>query len=563
VLIKDDPGWAIKERMELYNVPGVSVAVFQNYELQWAKGYGVRDTATGEPVDDKTLFVAGSISKPVAAMGALRLVQEGKMELDRDINLYLKSWKLPENELTRKEKVTLRRLLSHSGGTTVHGFRGYAPGEDVPTLVQILDGQEPANSPAIRVDVVPGSQWRYSGGGTTIVQQAMIDIEGKDFPSVMKEKVLDAIGMSSSSYEQTFTPERLLLAASGHTTGGASVEGKRYLYPEMAAAGLWTTPSDLCRFAIEVQLSAQGKSNNVLAKQMTRLMVTPQIHIGENQNMALGLFLDKSDQYFQHGGGEVGFVCLLYASNGTGYGAAVMTNSDQPGQLISEIIRSIAKEYAWEDYLPEEHEIIALEGAELEPLQGRYRMGSDAVLSLKLVDDRLMGTELGLSTFEMLPASDGEFIRRDRDVTYLFSKFEEGEAQQITIRQGREEQDADRMSPEVRTPLEYLLEGEFDRGLEAYKALRQADSTDRAASEARINQLGYRFLGAGNIEGAIEIFRANVALYPEAFNVYDSLAEAYMLRGDKELAIENYEKSIELNPDNTNGIQMLEKLKNE
>jgi len=563
VLIKGEKPWSIAERMEAYQVPGVSIAVFKDNTIQWAKGYGVKDVETNEPVDSATLFIAGSVSKPVAAMGALRLVQEGKLDLDPDINRFLKSWKLPENEFTTKEKVTLRRLLSHSGGTTVHGFRGYAPGEGLPSLVQILDGETPANSAPIRVDIVPGSQWRYSGGGTTIVQQAMIDVSGTDFTALMKRLVLDPLAMKSSSYAQDLTPERLALAAAGHTAGAAPVEGKRYRYPEMAAAGLWTTPSDLARFAIEVGLSAQGKSNKVLKPELSRLMVSPQIAIRQGQNMALGLFLDRMDRYFQHGGADIGFVCGLYASTEGGYGAAIMTNSDSPGQLIDEILRAIAKEYGWEGYLPAEREVIALDPEELEILQGRYRLGSDDVLTLSVMNGRLLGSALAQSTFELLAASEGLFIRRDAEVSYVFSKFEGGIPQQVTVRSGGEERHANRMAEDEFVPLELVIRGDYELGLEAYKELRKADSADVAASEAQINAAGYRLMRTGNVERAIDVFRANVELYPASFNVYDSLGEAYMTRGDKELAIENYEKSIRLNPANANGIQMLEKLRKE
>jgi CubicO group peptidase (beta-lactamase class C family) len=561
VLAKGVPGWTLKERMEAYQVPGVSIAVFKDFKIDWAKGYGLKDVATGEPVDAKTLFIAGSVSKPVAAMGALRLVQEGKIALDTNINRFLKSWKVPDNEFTKTQKVTLRRLLSHSAGTTVHGFRGYAPGEEVPSLVQILDGVPPANSAPIRVDAVPGSRWLYSGGGTTIVQQAMIDIEGKDFPAIMKRTVLDPLGMSSSSYEQTLTPERLAHAAAGHSAGGAPVPGKRYIYPEMAAAGLWTTPTDLAKFAIEIEHSAQGKSNKVLNKDMSRLMVTPQIAISDGQNMALGLFLDNNDRYFEHVGVDEGFICRLYASKEGGYGAAVMTNSDSPGQLIREIMRSIAKEYGWEDYLPKEHELIALDAAELGALQGRYRLGSDGLLSLRVIAGRLMCSEVGASDFELLATSEGVFIRRDRDVTYFFSKFEQGVPQQITVREGKTERDAERVESGEKVPLEYLLEKDFDRALEAYRAVREADSTDPAVSEGRLNRLGYYFLRSGSLETAVDVFRVNVALHPASFDVYDSLGEAYAAQGQKELAIKNYEKSVELNPQNANGIHRLEKLR--
>lgn len=173
VLIKGEPGWTIQERMKFYKVPGVSVAVIQDFKIQWAKGYGLKDTETNEQVTVDTLFQAGSISKPVAAMAALKKVEQGKISLDADINDKLTTWKIPENEYTAKKKVTLANLLSHTGGLTVHGFPGYAPDEKIPTLPQILDGTPPANTPAVRVDFEPGTRFRYSGGGVTIAQLAI------------------------------------------------------------------------------------------------------------------------------------------------------------------------------------------------------------------------------------------------------------------------------------------------------------------------------------------------------------------------------------------------------
>lgn len=190
VLIKGDPAWTIQERMKHYKVPGVSIAVINDFKIEWAKAYGVKDTETNEPVSADTLFQAGSISKPVAAMTALKKVEQGKIALDEDINNKLATWKLPENEFTAKKKVTLANLLSHTGGTTVHGFPGYAPGEKIPTLSQILDGAPPANTGAVRVDFEPGTRFRYSGGGTTIAQLAIMDIEKKPYPQIAQETVL-------------------------------------------------------------------------------------------------------------------------------------------------------------------------------------------------------------------------------------------------------------------------------------------------------------------------------------------------------------------------------------
>ncbi len=272
--------------MKLYNVPGLSIAVVENYKIVLAKGYGVIETGSSMPVTPRTLFQAGSISKPVAATGALYLVEHGKLSLDESVNEKLKSWKLPENEFTKNEKVTLRRLMSHTAGLTVHGFPGYDTSETLPTLVQIFNGEKPANTAPIQVDIMPGTKERYSGGGVTIEQQLMMDVSGKAFPALMRELVLDKIGMADSSYEQPLPATRAAMTASGTYADGKVVHGRWHIYPEMAAAGLWTTPTDLSRFAIEIALSRKGKSNRVLSEKMTAEMLTPVL-----EEAGLGLFM--------------------------------------------------------------------------------------------------------------------------------------------------------------------------------------------------------------------------------------------------------------------------------
>jgi CubicO group peptidase (beta-lactamase class C family) len=338
----------IEKLMKLYNVPGLSVAVIENYKIAWVKSYGVTEPGGKEPVTPKTLFQAGSISKPVAAAGMLALVQEGKLSLDEDVNQKLKSWQVPENEFTKEQKVTLRRLASHSAGLTVHGFPGYDIDEKVPTLVQIFNGEKPANTAAIRVDFVPGTNERYSGGGITIEQQVMMDVSGKPFPALMKEAVLDKIGMSDSSYEQPLPPARATLTAGGAYGDGKEVHGKWHVYPEMAAAGLWTTPTDLAKFAIEIALSKQGKSNKVLLQKTTQEMSIPQ-----SKNFGIGFALNtKHPGEFGHSGADEGFQALLVMNADTGQGAALMANSDYGILVAEEYLRSLAKEYAWK-YMPE------------------------------------------------------------------------------------------------------------------------------------------------------------------------------------------------------------------
>lgn len=344
-----DSVWTIEERMKFYGVPAVSIAVIRDNKIFWSRAYGIIDKESKEPASGHTLFQAGSISKPVAAYGALYEVLKGKIDLDKNVNTYLKSWKLPENKFTKEKNVTLKDLLSHTGGITVHGFLGYSPDLPVPTLVQVLNGELPANSAPIRVDMLPGKEWRYSGGGYTIMQQILIDIEGKPFPLIMKERILDPLNMTNSTYDQPLPPEKLKFAATGYLPNGSMTKGKRHTYPEMAAAGLWTTAEDLAKFAIDVQLSLQGNSSKVLTKSAAEQMLTPVLG---TYGLGLDILKTSGDVYFQHGGWDEGFSSHLIAHKEKGYGVVILTNSNHP-DFISELIRSVALTEQWDNYLPD------------------------------------------------------------------------------------------------------------------------------------------------------------------------------------------------------------------
>jgi CubicO group peptidase (beta-lactamase class C family) len=243
--------YTLSQRMEHYHVHGLSVAVIDHYEVVWTKGHGLADVRAGRTVTAETIFQAGSISKPVAAMAAMKFVQDGRLSLDDDVNRRLKSWKVPNNEFTKDQKVTLRRLLSHSAGLTVHGFPGYAQGELVPTVEQVLDGVKPANTAPIRVDTSPGTLLRYSGGGYTVMQLLLTETAGEPFARVLKRTVLDPIGMHSSTYDQPLPSSWRERAAFGYRGDGSAVPGDYHTYPERAAAGLWTTAQDLAHISQE------------------------------------------------------------------------------------------------------------------------------------------------------------------------------------------------------------------------------------------------------------------------------------------------------------------------
>jgi CubicO group peptidase (beta-lactamase class C family) len=336
----------VRQLMEAYQVPGLSIAVFDGHALAWAKGYGVTQSGRRALVTPDTLFQAASISKPVTALAALHFVEKGRWSLDENSNDRLISWRVPENEYTRVEKVTLRRLLSHTAGTTVHGFRGYAITEPLPSLVQVLDGLPPANSAAVRVDLTPGAQERYSGGGTTIVQLMMVDQLRKPFAEIMRDTVLQPLGLAHSTYEQPLPKAREADAATGTHADGRSVEGRWHVYPEMAAAGLWTTPSDLARIAIEVSLSSAGRSSRILSPGMTKQMLTEQ-----KPRVGLGFGLGPSPGQFRHNGANEGFQAYLTAFAGSGSGVAIMANSDNGSRIFDVIVASVAKEYTWRGFV--------------------------------------------------------------------------------------------------------------------------------------------------------------------------------------------------------------------
>jgi CubicO group peptidase (beta-lactamase class C family) len=337
----------LQQLMERFHVPGVSVAVIRDFEIHWAKGYGVADVESGARVDADALFQAASISKPVTAMAALRAVQDGRFSLDADINTILKSWKLPAGEFTRRQPVTPRALMSHTSGLgDGFGFPGYHPSAARPTIVEILNGSKPSNVGPVLMEREPFSAAKYSGGGVTLMQLALMDALGKPFPEIMQSLVLGPVGMTHSAFEQPLSPERDRHATRAHNGGGRAMDTKWHVYPELAAAGLWTTPTDLAKFAIEIQKASLGRSARVLNQSTVREMLTP-VGVGD---YAVGLAITKKGEgwYFAHGGSNWGFQCDLLAHRLKGYGVAIMTNSDSGRPVINAIEDRVAAAYAWD-----------------------------------------------------------------------------------------------------------------------------------------------------------------------------------------------------------------------
>lgn len=441
-------GLPLSDRMRYFETPAVSVAIIDDYKVVAARGYGIAQTGTSRSVTVETLFQAASISKPVTAMAALKLVQDSLLDLDEDVNQYLTSWKVPPLEdsgpgcVRWQPRITLRQLLSHTAGLTVDGFPGYLPTRPIPSVIQVLDGKPPANTSPVRVNGVPGTQMRYSGGGTCIVQVLLTDVLGKPFPEIMREIVLDPLGMTHSIYEQPLSHDREPFAASAHPNNSLPIEGKWHVYPEMGAGGLWTTPSDLARFAIEVQLSLLGKSNRVLSVDMIREMLSPQVE----DHVDLGLFLANKGEWarFGHSGGNEGFVCNLTAYKSLGKGAVIMTNSGRGFDVIIEFQRAIAAEYGWPDYVPAPPTAIEVSPDSLSAFVGTYELRPDFPLIVTINNGNLCLQPARQPTMPLYAKSETEFFAKVVDAEVAFMRSDAGDVTSLIFKQNGREMTAKR-----------------------------------------------------------------------------------------------------------------------
>jgi CubicO group peptidase (beta-lactamase class C family) len=415
----------IRAQMALRKVPGLSLAIVDKGKIVYAKGYGVTAPGGKAPVTTETLFLAGSISKSVAAMGALKLVEAGTLSLDGNVNEKLTTWKVPDNGFTGTEKVTLRRILSHTTGLTVHGFGGYEVGTPVPTITQILDGAPPANSQPVRVDTTPGAFWRYSGGGYTVMQLMMDDVTRTPFEQWMATNVIGPLGMTRSSFQQPPAGAMAPFAAAGQYAPGTPVPGRYHLYPEMAAAGLWTTASDLARFIIGVQQSNAGTANPVISQAMTREMLT-----SVRNDDGLGVFLDQSSGslMFFHGGRDDGFDAYMGGYAEGGQGVAIMINANDNSGMMRRILEFVAREYRWPGSAPQfALTPVRVPSARLASWGGRYEAANNQMTTLVPQGGKLVSLVDGLPDRIFVPTGEWQVTSEDQSRRFTFVRNDAGE----------------------------------------------------------------------------------------------------------------------------------------
>ncbi|MEO9483995.1 MAG: serine hydrolase domain-containing protein [Ekhidna sp.] len=555
VHIEGDSTWSIEERMKHYGIPGVSIAVIHDGEIAWAKGYGVVNTESLTPVTTQTLFQAAATSMPVTAYGALRFAEQNELDLDEDINSYLKSWKVPENEFTKEKKVTLRNLLNHSAGIHPRGTGSYNIKAEIPTLVQVLSGTPPASNEPLTVNKEPNESVRFAYASYVPIQQMMLDVEDKTFPEIMHELVLKPLEMNNSTFNQTLTPELLTKVATGYLTDGSMVEGGRHIYPGTASHGLWTTAEDYAKFITHVQRS----------KVLTEQMGKPYGVSDSGWSFTLGLgfqLLNRNDEiYLRHHGWNRGFYAEIVAHRDKGYGVVVMTNSTFP-EFNAEVMRAVALTYGWDNYVPA-HQRMQMEQSSIDEIAGRYQ-SNDVIAEVYQEDDQLFYKNiLDEEGVELVKVSDSLFIRRNSSRFIQFKP--DSESGTVNLRylnrnDGAIVSSLAKIASDKKYPVEFILEGDFENALIAYKNLKELEPNHPMVTEFYIDDIAYDFYHANRMTLSLNTFRVNMALYPDSYKVYDSYAEACEKAEETDLAIINYSKSLELNPQNNRARHRLKEL---
>ena len=564
VPVQGFPAWNIYERMKHYKVPGVSIAVVNNFKLEWAKGYGLADTLKKTPVTPQTMFSAGSISKLVMAAAAFQLIQEQKISLDDPINACLKSWKIPENDYTRQTPITLRMLLSHTAGTSQTSYFGFTPDKkNLPTILDILSGQPNAESRGVVVNSEPKKEFRYSGGGSMIAQMALMDVSSERFEALCDRILFQPLGMFQSTFAQPLPGKFQAQAAWGYSYA-SWYEGMPYVYPQQAAAGLYATPSDLASFLIEIQQALRGKGK-VLSQASVQTMITPVAKVSEGgfrEEMGVGPFLlqridnqDPQGRYFEFTGVNAGFVAYLIGNITEGYGAVIMLNTgDDFNGLGKEIRRAIAQTYGWHNFLPSAIQPKKWTKAELERVVGRYRLGPDEVMSFQREGDHLIQVINSGSPIPCFPIAVDSIVLTDFNIKAHFRFDAQGRA--ITFQSAYQPNAIPRMVEDEFTPTELI---NTQRLPEAQALLR--------TQQLNVYQITYKIYEllnrkpVGNFAAAKMLLELAEEQHPKSAIVFARWGDYYLKMQDRAAAIRAYERANQLDPSDEGVVKALGRLK--
>ena len=411
---------SITRKMTEYNIPALSLAVLRQGEIAWAELYRNADFSETQKLDCSAIFQAASLSKPVTFMAALRMQAAGDIDLDDNIQKYLKDFVLPLGKQTAENPVTLRNIFSHTSGITPGGYQGYAKDLPMPSDLDVLKGSEGVNSPAIEVVTTPNETLGYSGGGYTLAELALQNIYNDEFSSIMKKWILEPAGMKHSEFTQPLPASKWDQAARGHTPSGEVVEGGWRNHPEQAAAGLWSNAVDMAQFLIEIYRAYQGQSSIFSQADIISILGD------ERDGHVYGFLVNRSgdDISLTHYGGNAGYRTGMTISLKSGNGLVYLINSDNGGALGNELLLSASQVYNWEHFKQTIAEREHVSPEVLKGLSGQYKWNDQIDLSIRYDESKNLISLIfpNGDVYELTPIAGDEldFIHANTGVQVAF-----------------------------------------------------------------------------------------------------------------------------------------------
>lgn len=412
------------DRMAFYKVPGISIAVMDKFQIEWVKAYGYKDIIQYQKVTPETAFQVGELSQPVSAATVLRLVEENVLKLDEQLGTYFTEIAFAGRKFRPSEKIsiTLSSLLSHAAGFYPWTSSGYSRTSATPDLAQILRGEEPAQNYFSFRGFDPEAGVRFSDFNYVLLEKYLEDKTGKKLDELARKEVFSRLGLKNTFFGLPVSGD----IASGHLREGPEVDGSWYKYPEQAARGLWSTPSDYLKFVIDLMDCARTGKKGLLSAELARQMLSPQA-----PQIGYGFRLEGEHEKFKiyMKGKTHGYRTALLIYPALGQGVVVMTNSENGGVLIDEILRGLSAVYNWPDFKPEEKVLYRLDPSIYKQYCGRYQVNDSYFLDVSYEDYYLVVHPTGQSPTKFYVETQTIFFSFD---PFIRIKFNFDDKNQVT-----------------------------------------------------------------------------------------------------------------------------------
>ena len=409
---------SISDFLKRDNIPGLRIVFIDKGKMAWSADYGYADIEKKTKVNLNTVFAGASLAKPVAAVTALNLVEKGKLDLDENINEKLVEWKVPENEFTKTQKVTLRRLLSHTSGLDRQLWSEYLEKDSIPTFEQMLTGEKPSIDSGLRFFNEPGKTRKYSNTGYLIVGELIADVSGESFADAVDHLVFKPAGMTNSTFRQSLPDQLRNRVATGYSGNLRPFPYK--IYPFGAAGAIWTTPDDLGKFVISLMKDYKTDSHIILSKERSKNIFNK----GDDKDkLAFSLWTYKNDIIFRHTGHSLGFTSFIFGSVDKDQAVIVMSNGENTEDLFDHIQRAVAEEYKWDYFRPEFYNAASVDSQSLKQFTGQFDWEGNFLIITK--EDNKLFVLINSDRYQLIPIAENQFLIPEKSLKLIFPKRED------------------------------------------------------------------------------------------------------------------------------------------